>query len=176
MLLSSCWSDRYCYPLMWKIAVSNGFMDLQKYPRNRKSKKKKPEALDSKICSTFPVMAGSSLVRMPDQQLLPLQFFFLFFVPKGFNWGTSPHWSREHCDGSQWAPARGTGTGTARLRVTCIFKAASGILYTWMKMGKTVHTCLNMVQTCLYMFMHVHKIMQVYRHVHKYVEMYMTCT
>jgi hypothetical protein len=27
-------------------------------------------------------------VRMPDQQVLPLQFlksFFLFFVPKGFN-------------------------------------------------------------------------------------------
>ncbi len=54
-------------------------MDLQKYPRNRKSnRKQQPEALDSKICSTFPVMAGSSLVRMPDQQLLPLQFFFLF--------------------------------------------------------------------------------------------------
>ena len=90
MLLSSCWSDRIRYLLMWKIAVSNRFMDLQKYPRNRKSKRKQqPEALDSKICSTFPVIAGSSLVRMPDQQVLPLQFlksFFLFFVPKGFNW------------------------------------------------------------------------------------------
>jgi len=52
-------------------------MDLQKYPRNRKSKRKQqPEALDSKICSTFPVMAGSSLVLMPDEQVLPLQFFF----------------------------------------------------------------------------------------------------
>jgi hypothetical protein len=60
-------------------------MALQKYPRNRKLKRKQqPETLDSKICSTFPVMAGS-LVRMPDQQVLPLQFFcFLFFVPKGF--------------------------------------------------------------------------------------------
>ena len=63
-------------------------MDLQKYPRNRKSKRKQqPEALDSKICSTFPVMAGSSLVIMADQQVLPLQYsnFVLFFVPKGFN-------------------------------------------------------------------------------------------
>jgi hypothetical protein len=58
-------------------------MDLQKYPRNRKSKRKQqPEALDSKICSTFPVIAGSSLVCMPDQQVLPLQIFVLFFVPK----------------------------------------------------------------------------------------------
>jgi hypothetical protein len=55
-------------------------------------------------------------------------------------------------------------------------RPASGILYTWMKMGKTVHTCLNMVQTCLYMFMHVHKFMNVHRHVHKYFEMYITCT
>jgi hypothetical protein len=54
-------------------------MDLQKYPRNRKSKRKQqPEALDSKICSTFPVIAGSSLVRMPDQQVLPLQFLKSF--------------------------------------------------------------------------------------------------
>ena len=87
MLLSSCWSDRICYLLMWKIAVSNRFMDLQKYPRNRKSKRKQqPEALDSKICSTFPVIAGSSLVRMPDQQVLPLQFLksfcFVFLCPK----------------------------------------------------------------------------------------------
>ena len=60
--------------------------------------------------------------------------------------------------------------------VTWSLNHASGILYTWLKMGKTVHTCLNMVQTCLYMFMHVHKIMNVYRHLHKYVEMYITCT
>jgi hypothetical protein len=52
-------------------------MDLQKYPRNRKSKRKQqPEALDSKICSTFPVMAGSSLVRMPDQKVYLFNFFF----------------------------------------------------------------------------------------------------
>jgi len=57
-------------------------MDLQKYPRNRKSKRKQqPEALDSKICSTFPVMAGSLLVRMPHQQEYPLQYFNFFFVP-----------------------------------------------------------------------------------------------
>jgi hypothetical protein len=33
-------------------------------------------------------IGGNSLVRMPDQQVLPLQFlksFVLFFVPKGFN-------------------------------------------------------------------------------------------
>jgi hypothetical protein len=55
-------------------------MDLQKYPRNRKSKRKQqPEALDSKICSTFPVMAGSSLVRML------CYLFNFFFVPKGLN-------------------------------------------------------------------------------------------
>ena len=56
-------------------------MDLQEYPRNRKSKRKQqPEALDSKICSTFPVMAGSLLVRMPHQQMLPLQYFHYFFL------------------------------------------------------------------------------------------------
>jgi hypothetical protein len=55
-------------------------MYLQKYPRNRKSKRKQqPEALDSKICSTFPVMAGSSLVRMPDY------LFNFFFCAQGFN-------------------------------------------------------------------------------------------
>ncbi len=52
----------------------------------------------------------------------------------------------------------------------------SGILYTWMKMGKTVQTCLNMVQTCLYTLMHVHKFMNVYRHVYEYIEMYIACT
>jgi len=58
-------------------------MDLQKYPRNRKSKRKQqPEALDSKICSTFPVMAGSLLVRMSHQQELPLQYFNFFLCPK----------------------------------------------------------------------------------------------
>ncbi len=35
-----------------------------------------PEALDSK---TFPVMAGSSFVRMSDGQVLPLQLLIIFF-------------------------------------------------------------------------------------------------
>ena len=49
-------------------------MDLQNYPRSRKSKRiQQPEALDSKTCSTFPVMAGSSFVRMSDGLVLPLQ-------------------------------------------------------------------------------------------------------
>jgi hypothetical protein len=49
-------------------------MDLQNYPRSRKSKRKQqPEALDSKTCSTFPEMAGSSSVRMSDGLVLPLQ-------------------------------------------------------------------------------------------------------
>ncbi len=28
---------------------------------------------------------------------------------------------------------------------------------TWTGLGKPVHTCLNMVQTCMYMFTHVHE-------------------
>ena len=60
-------------------------MDLQEYPRNRKSKRKQqPEALDSKICSTFPVMVGSLLVLMPNQQVLPLQYFNFFVTIKKF--------------------------------------------------------------------------------------------
>ena len=54
-------------------------MDLQEYPRNRKSKRKQqPEALNSKICSTFPVMVGSLLVRMPNRcYLFNILIFFL---------------------------------------------------------------------------------------------------
>jgi len=60
-------------------------MDLQEYPRNRKSKRKQqPEALDSKKCSTFPVMVGSLWVRMPNQQVLPLQYFNFFFFALRF--------------------------------------------------------------------------------------------
>ena len=59
-------------------------MDLQNYPRSRKSKRvQQPEAMDSKTCSTFPVMAGSSFARMSDEQVLPLQYFDFFFVSKG---------------------------------------------------------------------------------------------
>jgi hypothetical protein len=106
MLLSSRWSDRIRYPLMWKIAVSNRFMDLQKYPRNRKSKRKQqPEALDSKICSTFPVIAGSSFVRMQINRCYLFNFcLFLFFVPKGFNWEAGPHWTW-----TLWRPPVGPG-------------------------------------------------------------------
>ena len=69
---------------MWKIPVSNRLMDLQNYPRFRKSNRiQQPEALDSKTCSTFPVMAGSSFVCMSDEQVLLLQYFNIFFVSKG---------------------------------------------------------------------------------------------
>ena len=40
----------------------------------------------------------------------------------------------------------------------------SGILPTWTGYGKTVRTCLNMVQTCMYMCMQVHGFMNVYVH------------
>jgi hypothetical protein len=66
---------------MQKIPVSNRLMDLQNYPRGRKSKRiQQPEALDSKTCSTFPVMAGSSFVRMSDGQVLPLQLLKFSFL------------------------------------------------------------------------------------------------
>ncbi len=32
---------------------------------------------------TFPVMAGSSFVRMSDEQVLPLQYLNIFFLSKG---------------------------------------------------------------------------------------------
>jgi hypothetical protein len=61
-------------------------MDLQNYPRRRKSNRiQQPEALDSKTCSTFPVMEGSFIVRMSDEQVLPLQYFNIFFLPKGLS-------------------------------------------------------------------------------------------
>jgi hypothetical protein len=56
-------------------------MDLQNYHRSRKSKRiQQPEALDSKTCSTFPEIAGSSFERMSDEQVLPLQYFNIFFL------------------------------------------------------------------------------------------------
>jgi hypothetical protein len=61
-------------------------MDLQNYPRSRKSNRiQQPEALDSKTCSTFPVMAGSSFVSMSDGLVLPLQLLKYFFCVEGFN-------------------------------------------------------------------------------------------
>ncbi len=44
-------------------------------------------------------------------------------------------------------------------------RLASGILPTWTGYGKTVRTCLNMVQTCLYMYVQVHEFINVYVHV-----------
>jgi hypothetical protein len=56
-------------------------MDLQNYPRNRKSERiQQPEALDSKTCSTFPEMAGSSFVRTSDGLMLPLQLLKYIFL------------------------------------------------------------------------------------------------
>ncbi len=70
---------------MSKIPVSNRLMDLQNYPRRRKSNRiHQLEALDSKTYSTFPVMAGSSFVHMSDEQVLPLQYFNIVFCVKGF--------------------------------------------------------------------------------------------
>ncbi len=44
--------------------------------------------------------------------------------------------------------------------------STSGILTTWTRIGKTVHMslCLNMVQTCTYMLMHLHTNMNMYVH------------
>ncbi len=76
---------------MWKIPVSNRLMDLQNYPRSRKSKRiQQPEALDSKTCSTFPVMAGSSFVRMSDGQVLPLQLLKKKLCRSVYNWKAGP--------------------------------------------------------------------------------------
>ncbi len=64
---------------------------------------------------------------------------------------------------------------------------ASGILTTWTRIGKTVHTCLNMVQTCsdsfmkswtcMYMYVHEHKyayiVCSMYIHVHDFIRLYM---
>jgi hypothetical protein len=41
---------------------------------------------------------------------------------------------------------------------------SSGILPTWTGYGKTVLTCLNHVQTCMYMFIQVHGFMNMYVH------------
>jgi hypothetical protein len=61
-------------------------MDLQNYPRSRESKRiQQPEALHSKTCSTFPVMAGSSFVRMSDWLVLPLQLLNFFICVEVFN-------------------------------------------------------------------------------------------
>ena len=85
MLLSSCWSDRNCYLLMWKIAVSNRFTDLQKYPRNRKSKRKQ----QPKYVLPFQWLQVAPLCACQINRSYLFNFwrvFCLFFVPKGFNW------------------------------------------------------------------------------------------
>jgi hypothetical protein len=53
---------------------------------------------------------------------------------------------------------------------------SSGILPPWTGYGKTVYTCLNMVQTCTYMFMNLCTHMSMYVHVHTYLKMYVVCT
>ncbi len=76
-------------------------------------------------------------MRMSDEQVLPLQYFNIFFVSKGLIERPAQHTVAASveffsiklvcvCDGRQWAPGQGTGTGTARLRDTCILNAASG--------------------------------------------------
>ncbi len=83
-----------------------------------------PEALDSKTCSTFPVMAGSSFVRMSDGQVLPLQLLIFFFVLVGLIERPAQHIVTA-ASGPQAEPLA-LPSGTARLRVTCILNAASG--------------------------------------------------
>ena len=66
------------------IAVPHRLMDLQNYPRNRKSNRiHPPEALDSKTCPTIPVMGGGPSLRISVEQGLPLQvqYFHIFCVP-----------------------------------------------------------------------------------------------
>ena len=57
---------------------------------------------------------------------------------------------------------------------------SSEILITWTRMGKTVRTLLNMVQTCLYMFTRLHTILNMYLHaMHMYINidrLYVACT
>jgi hypothetical protein len=53
---------------------------------------------------------------------------------------------------------------------------ASGILTTCTRIGKTVRTCLNIVQTCMYMFTILHTHMNVYVHgMYMYIHLY-KCT
>jgi len=58
--LTSSWNDRFLDQLMCKIAtctVSKRLMNMQNYPRNRKSNRiHQPETQESKTCPTFPVM------------------------------------------------------------------------------------------------------------------------
>jgi hypothetical protein len=60
-------------------------MDLQYYPRNRMSNRlQKSDAQESKKFSTFPLMAGSSFVRISVEQELPLKSFDIFLYTKDF--------------------------------------------------------------------------------------------
>jgi hypothetical protein len=52
----------------------------------------------------------------------------------------------------------------------------SGMLTTWTRNGKTEHTCLNMAQTCMYMFTKLHTRMNMYVYVmYMYIHLY-KCT
>ena len=116
ILLTSCWSDRILYQLMWKTAVSHRLMDLQNYPRNRKSNRiHQPEALDSKTCPNFPV-TWMDLFLMNRDYLLKFSISIFFCVPKVLiekpaHTDQSLTWSEKitHHDGRQWVPGQGTG-------------------------------------------------------------------
>ncbi len=49
-----------------------------------------------------------------------------------------------------------------------LYTAPSGILPTWTGYCKTVHVCLNIVQTCIYMFMNAWTCIYMYVNVHGY--------
>ncbi len=68
------------------------------------------------------VMACYFFMRMSVQLGLSLQNLNM---PKVLI--QKPELNITHCDGSQWALSRGTGTGTTRFRVKCILKAAAGL-------------------------------------------------
>ena len=56
------------------------------------------------------------------------------------------------------------------------YYGTSGILTTWTRIGKTVHMCLNMVQTCMYMITMLHASMTMYVHVmYMYIHLNMVC-
>ncbi len=71
--------------LMLHIAMSNWFMDWQKYLKSKMSIRiQQPERLDSTNCHTFPGSGSRTLdILLHDSTLQ-------FFCAKGFNWDTCP--------------------------------------------------------------------------------------
>ena len=116
--IAICWCERLLCPTdLW---ICRNILEIESQKENNNQKH-----WTAKYVLPFQWWQGARWCACQINSCCLFNFFVLFFVPKGFNWGTGPHWSREHCDGRQWAPARGTGTGTAWLRVTCILKAAT---------------------------------------------------